>query len=218
MSQAALSIAQLPSAAPPRAVSHIVAGPLTRAEAIDLRMHPVGGKSAPIQKLRQHHHRLALLLAQGYDPITVSAMTGYSPERISALRSRDPSFMNLIAHYVKVGQLAAVNMAEVASDTGVAMLDELRTRMEIAPESFSNGDLIRGAQALMDRTGHGPSRTLNVNDYAGVIREIVDGRRIARVVEPLTIEGSVSEAGGDGGASPSGNAPDPSITPPEYLE
>ena len=50
----------------------------------------------PTKRLRQSHHQMALLEAQGYTTGEISKLTGYSETRISTLR-HDPAFQMIVA-------------------------------------------------------------------------------------------------------------------------
>lgn len=159
---------------------------LTRADIILLLSTPRAAKAKPIEEIRQSHHRLARLLAQGVRPIEVSRITGYSPSRIQMLQ-RDPSFRELLSFYANAVDEAFTNVLEIAEDLSVTALSEIRQRLESDPASFSNTEILKTAALLMDRTGHGPSRTVQVTNTGDVIRALKERRNEEKefcVIEP----------------------------------
>lgn len=119
------------------------------------RVTPVNAEPRPIQKLRYQHHRLAQMLAGGVAPGTASLQTGYSPSRISILQN-DPAFRELMAHYtqhnIQINTDLQTRMAGFATD----VLDELQDRLEVAPETYTNRELLEAVKVTNDRGGNSP--------------------------------------------------------------
>jgi hypothetical protein len=114
------------------------------------------GITAPlVKKLRDSHHRLARLLAQGLKQVEVSAITGYSQSRISILQ-QDPAFRELIEHYREVETSAFADIPQQLVALSADVLGELRDRLEDSPDAFTNKALMSLLNSLLDRTGHGP--------------------------------------------------------------
>lgn len=128
---------------------------------------------APLAKLRDPHHTLAKLLAEGEDPIAVSRVTGYSTQRIRTL-IQDPAFAELMNFYAeqKVHRDRDIDMSiRHVAMTATALIQE---RLEEEPESFSNEELRKLQTASLDRVGFGPQskKTVEVTDSRGVLNEI----------------------------------------------
>lgn len=158
----------------------------SRADVLLLLSTPSASRARPLQEIRQPHHRLARLLAQGMRPIEVSRQTGYSVSRISMLQA-DPAFRELIYFYKNAAHEAFIDVHEMAAEISCAALDELRTRLESEPDSFTNAEIMKAAALLMDRTGHGPTRQVNVSNSGSVIQELKEKREEQRdfaVLEP----------------------------------
>lgn len=116
----------------------------------------------PLAKVRNTHHQAARLLAEGRSVVETAEITGYTPQRISDLKN-DPTFQNLVAHYRDQVQAKWLNVHERLQSLGIAVTEELQERLEEAPEKFTNEELRRWAETLLDRSGNGPSATRNVN-------------------------------------------------------
>lgn len=122
----------------------------------------LGVKPIPLVKVREVHHQIARLLAQGIRPVEVSAIVGFSQSRISILQ-RDPTFQELMAFYRdrkdEVG-------ADISARLQAATLDALailHDRLIDDPESITTDELQRAVNSGLDRLGHGARQTLDVN-------------------------------------------------------
>lgn len=105
----------------------------------------------PIAKLRNSHHMLARLLAEGRRNGECSLMTGYSPSRISILQ-HDPAFQDLLAYYKANTEAKYLDVHERLATLGLATIDELQERLEDNPDGFSNKDMLALAEFALDRS------------------------------------------------------------------
>jgi hypothetical protein len=115
----------------------------------------------PLQKVRHTHHLAARCLAEGKSCVETSFITGYTPTRISDLQ-RDPTFQELIAHYRGEVDAKWLNVQERLAALSMAVTEEMQERLENLPESFSNEELRRWAETLLDRSGQGKTSTVRV--------------------------------------------------------
>lgn len=117
-----------------------------------------------LARLRDSHHQVARLLAEGMRPQDVSRMTGYAISRLSWLQNQDPAFMELVEFY---RQDRRDNQLEVESRfLGVAMdaLQAFHERILDEPETVAAQTLLEGVKALADRAGYAPvTRSVNKN-------------------------------------------------------
>jgi len=113
-------------------------------------------------RIRHQHHLAAKLMADGKKPGEVSLITGYSTARLAQLE-KDPSFAELLTHYKDQSTEKWLNVHERLSALGVTVTEELAERLEETPEDFSNEELRKLAETLLDRGGYGPQSTKNVN-------------------------------------------------------
>lgn len=128
---------------------------------LDILAQPQGCIATTPKKIRETHHQLARLLAQGIKQVEVSAITGFSQSRISILQT-DPAFKELVEHYreVKTSSFADVN-GQIVS-LGVDVIGELRDRLHDQPEDFKNRELMEFATSLLDRSGFGPTAKMKL--------------------------------------------------------
>lgn len=115
----------------------------------------------PIKKLRDSHHQVARLQAQGLRPTEISAITGYTTVRLKQL-SASPAFQDLVSFYQQNETLALATLQERMLSINTDVLQELHHRLDETPEEFSPRDLLDFFRTTADRSGFGP-RTTNVN-------------------------------------------------------
>jgi len=125
------------------------------------------GTTAPtIVQLRERHHALARLIAEGKKPGEAAILCRYSQSRMSILLS-DPAFVELVAHYRDVVNEQFVDFQRKLSDLAIDAAGILQDRMELEPEKLSDALLLQVVQVGADRTGHGPSQKSEVNIKVG---------------------------------------------------
>jgi hypothetical protein len=118
-------------------------------------------KPAQVLRIRDSHHRIAMLVAKGYAAEEVSAMTGTGLSRIYSL-ARDPSFKELGRCYLNadgdVHRDLMVKMEDIARDA----FEELHTRLQEQPDTLSPEFVLDLAKVSADRAGFAPvQRTIN---------------------------------------------------------
>jgi len=119
--------------------------------------------TVPLKKLREIHHRIALLMVTGQFDADVAAATGYSLTRLSILKN-DPAFKELLEFYRDSRKKAETQVMENLSTLRNDAISELSERLEVEPESFSNRELMELLTTTADRTGHGPtSKSMNMH-------------------------------------------------------
>lgn len=112
------------------------------------------GVQAPsIKRLRDRHHALARLLAQGMSASEASAVTGYDPSRISILK-KDPTFAELVDHYRKVDNALMAEFTERATLLTLTAMDVLQEAAE--NDELTVGQALEISKTFADRTGHAP--------------------------------------------------------------
>jgi hypothetical protein len=125
---------------------------LNEADMEVLQNPPKTGIKAPsLQRIRNTHHMLARLLAEGKKPTDISMITGFSPGRISSLQS-DPMFVELMAYYSAQVESQYLDVHARLADLGVTSLEELRERIEETPEKFSVRELLEIMKETLDRS------------------------------------------------------------------
>lgn len=145
---------------------------------------PMGVANPTIKQIRHTHHRLAQLLAGGMDETRAATMCNYSVSRVSILKS-DPAFIELMAYYKSNVDAAFTDFVETAAALGQDALQEIQRRLDEAPESFTNSQMLELMRNLADRTGHAPvSKSVNIN----INQDMADRLRSARERRALLAE------------------------------
>jgi hypothetical protein len=160
----------------------VVVRDLQEGEEARLTATSLGVKPIPLAKVREIHHQIARLLAQGLRPVEVSAIVGFSQSRISILQ-QDPSFKELLSFYRhrkdEVGADIAARLQSVTLDA-LAILHE---RLLDDPDAISTDELQKAVNSGLDRLGHGARQTLDVNFIGAAV--------LARLKASATEEGAV---------------------------
>jgi hypothetical protein len=141
-------------------------------------------RPSALKRLRDHHHLIARLVAEGRRTTDIAAEVGLSVSRVSILKG-DPAFKELVEMYrINVEQIRDHNFA--TSDKKMVRLfdislDELNERMEENPDQFSPDQILRFAEFTADRTGYGKvSKNLTVStnlDFSHLDERSAEGRR-----------------------------------------
>lgn len=150
--------------------------------------HMSKGTAAPhVGKLRERHHHLARLLAEGVQDGEAAIVTRYTASRVSILKS-DPAFQDLVAHYRKQVNLQFVDMQKKLADLGMDAANEIQDRLEEAPEEIPFGQLMALLTLSADRTGHGPSSKTELNVKVGLADRLMQARKRVDSMRDITPE------------------------------
>lgn len=137
---------------------------LTEGDKAFLARQPTAARNGTqLRRLRDSHHKIAKLLADGLEPAEVSQISGYSLSRVYVL-SNDPTFRELVSFYRdnkdKEYSDFHARMASFATDA----VQELHARLDEEPDKMTNEFLADIVKSLADRTGHAPvSKNISVN-------------------------------------------------------
>lgn len=158
----------------------------------DLEMLAVnrGIKAPPLHEVKDSHHALARLLAQGVKPGECSAITGYSLSRISILMA-DPTFCELLAIYRENQNIKHADMMDRLNTVGLAAAKVAIDRFESDPDQVDMKDVLKAVSLVADRTGHGPSSKQTVNVNVNLADRIEAARERLRKLGPV-IEGKLA--------------------------
>lgn len=136
-------------------------------EAEDLRqlvleqggVQPDEDNPSDLKKIREKHHHVARLIADGLSQRLVSQICGYTEAYLSILL-RSPTMAELVELYRiqngKATQLAVEKMKTV----GLKALERLDDKLDA--DELSNQELISAAKLGLDRSGHGPTSTQKI--------------------------------------------------------
>ena len=154
----------------PRVTNAIFVGESANLTADDLGALLVKGKSTKppgqrLKTLRNTHHQIAQLLADGVPNHEVSAITGMCASRISILKA-DPTFAELLEHYSLAKRQAYATMHERMAALGMDAVEALHERILDNPDALPAELLLKTIETTADRTGHGKSQTVNHNSIS----------------------------------------------------
>lgn len=135
-------------------------------------------KAPQLKRIRERHHKLARLLAEGRKEEEVATMCNYSVMRIQQLM-KDPSFSHLVKHYREMVNEEFIDFQSKLAEAGMDGLELILDRMEENPDDIEMRDLVKIVTMAADRTGHGPSQKSEVT--------ISFGERLARAKERLRV-------------------------------
>ena len=128
-----------------------------------------GIKAPSLTRLRDRHHALARLLAQGKTPTEASIITGYDVSRISILK-QDPTFQDLVSSYRSVEDGLMAEFTERAGLLSLTAMANLQEALEDDENPLPPSMQLEIAKTFADRTGHAPvqkSVQTNVNVELG---------------------------------------------------
>jgi hypothetical protein len=163
-----------------RAQKPIVVGETRELELEDLESLQVetATKPKPLKKLRNRHHQLAKMLADGVSEGDASIMCGYTNSHISILKA-DPSFKDLVTFYQEKVDDKYLDLHEKIAGLGEDAVDEITERLTNEPEEFSVGQLLEVSKMALDRSGYGPQTSTNVNVNIGLADKLAASRKRA---------------------------------------
>jgi hypothetical protein len=135
-------------------------------------------------QIRNSHHALARLLAQGTKQEEASLITGYSPAYISTLKN-DPAFEELLSYYATQREQIFVDVLERMKSLGLSTLEELQHRLETEPEKWQRRELMELAELMVVKPmaaklgaqgpGGGNGVTVNVSFVATKAKPVTEG-------------------------------------------
>lgn len=160
-----------------RSSKPLVAEVLGEIEMFDLEsLSEERGVQAPqILKLRERHHSLARLIAEGKKPGEAALLCRLSQSRVSILLS-DPAFMDLVAHYRELVNVEFVDFQKKLAELGIDAATVLQERLEDKPDELSDSLLLQLVQVSADRTGHGPSQKTELNVKIGFANRLTEAK------------------------------------------
>lgn len=189
----------------PKSVVHSLERAINAGDLAILIDNPDRKSETPsILKLKQSHHALAQLLAEGRPDVEVSLITGYSQTRISILKN-DPAFKELLAHYKGVTKEIYINVHERLKNISLDALEEMHSRLEEHPEGFTLRQLQDIAELGFDRSGFGPKSTqvseihLSTSDLLSSVKDEIRKKSHASI-ETLDLKSRRTQAPSDPGA------------------
>lgn len=159
---------------------------LTDSDLEDLQ-HERGTKPPQITHLRERHHALAKLIAEGKPIGEAATITRYSISRASILLG-DPAFQELVEHYKGLVNDQFVDFNKKLADLAIDAATLIQERMEDEEQAaqISTGQLLSILTVGADRTGHGPSSKTEVNVKVGLADRLAQARQRRAVMTDIT--------------------------------
>lgn len=121
-----------------------------------------GTEPPEVKRLTERHHALARALASGMTEGEAGAMVGLLPARVSVLKG-SPAFQELLALYREQKDRQFIETAARLAGLAQDAVIELQERLETEPEKISTGQLVEITKMAADRSGNGPTSTVNQN-------------------------------------------------------
>lgn len=141
---------------------------------------PRDTQAPPIKRLRERHHSLARMLADGQPHGDAAIACGYTPARVSILMG-DPAFRELVTHYRERRAERYFDGHQAMAELHKDSVEELRERLEETPEEFTIGHLMELTKLTADRTGLGVSTKSEVDVRVGLADRLTAARQ--RILE-----------------------------------
>lgn len=147
---------------------------------VDPATLPDEDNPADLKKIREKHHHVARLLADGLTQRLVSQICGYSETYISILIN-NPSMQELIELYRIQNGKATQIVIEKMKTVGLKALEQLDEKLD--EKGLNNQELLSAAKLGLDRAGHGPTSTqkiaaeTHVFDHAKLAELAANARR-----------------------------------------
>lgn len=132
---------------------------LNSADMALLASSPRGVTTPSIKRIRDSHHAIARLIAEGMSNTDIGACTGYSQSRISILKG-DPAFEELVSFYREAKVETSIEALQEFDRKAIAVrnaaVEVILDRLEDEPDSVSLDEALDITKVFADRTGHGP--------------------------------------------------------------
>jgi hypothetical protein len=148
-------------------------GPITGEQLARLD-EPRQSTAPPLKRLRERHHALARMIADGMKHGEAALACGYVESRVSILMS-DPTFKELVSHYSKLRTERYFDGVQAMSELHMDATEEIRERLEEDPDAFSLGHLMELVKLTADRTGKGVSTKSEVDIKVGLADRLQAG-------------------------------------------
>jgi hypothetical protein len=184
---------------------------------------PTRAGATLLERLRDPHHRLARLIAAGLKLTIAAERAGFSYSRAHLL-TKDPTFMELVAHYRTKIDAAWEREQDQIQEQSMRIISKANTQLEIkldiadeTGELLTVRDYVAITSDRMDRFGYGKRQTnTNINvDFAVNLERararkdrptLIEARAVASIV-PQYPEGPRVPASEDSRASGPSQSP-----------
>jgi hypothetical protein len=153
----------------------------------------VGAEPHRLTKLRDRHHAIARLMAEGRRDVEIAAILQMSQSWLSTLK-QDPAFQELLVHYKTTTSVIYQSAHERLATLGGTALGLLQDRLEEEGEQMSVRVLKEIAEMALDRSVAPPKAASgSVGAGSGFQINVNFVPPAAQSAEPLTAPGSPAE-------------------------
>lgn len=111
---------------------------------------------ANLKRIKEKHHSVARLIAQGLQQRMVASLTGYNEAYLSVLLNA-PAMIELVEMYRIQNGAASQVITEKLKTVGLKAVEQLEEKVDAGDMSVDG--LLGVAKLGLDRGGHGPSST-----------------------------------------------------------
>jgi len=162
---------------------------------LDLILNPpaLGVEIKPRARMKNSHHQLARLLAEGRKPQECSAILGHAPSTISSLQT-DPAFKELVSYYEAQVREVFLDVHQRLANLGVDVIEELQHRAAETPDDFSPKELVAIAELALDRSVAPPKAGAKGGPTGAGLVQLNVQFISPQPTPPLTIEMSEQES------------------------
>lgn len=151
-------------------------------------------RPSSIKKLRDHHHLVARLVAEGRRTTDIAFETGLSISRVSILKG-DPAFQQLVEVY-RCNHIQTYEAASYDNQRKWLLLennalDHINDTYEETPEVIGTGEALSHAELASDRLGRKVSKsvTMTGTEYQSLAERIaIRKERAALLSAPASAE------------------------------
>lgn len=112
---------------------------------------PKGSENPPIRKMRDTHHALARLLAEGRKGVEAAGILGLSQSWVSILKN-DPAFQELLSYYRSQKEAIYLDVHARMARLGLDAVSEIHERLLTDPENFELKELLAIVELTADRS------------------------------------------------------------------
>lgn len=102
---------------------------------------PVAAQAVGIKAIRNSHHKLAQLLAEGKSGAEISLVTGYSQSYLSTIQG-DPAFEELVSYYSSQRESIFVDAQERLRALGIDATERLQDHLNDPTKQWSHRELM----------------------------------------------------------------------------
>lgn len=153
--------------------------PLTEADLAFLTSKERATAPKPLMRIRDRHHAIARMVANGMSNGQISLISGMDPSRISVLRT-DPTFKELVSDYQSIDAGLQAEFMERATTLTLTAMESIQDDLEDPERDLPTSTKLEIAKFGSDRIGHGPvTKTSNVNVNVELATRISTARKRA---------------------------------------